>query len=130
MSSLTASPLASFATSHGLRTHPARERAAVRWTPRGRRFLRLARTLLLAAVFVGVVLAAVLGLRPDAAASGSAEVGAFDTVVVEQGDSLWTVAREAAGDRDVRDVVLAIVELNGLSSQIVHPGQELAVPSH
>ena len=69
--------------------------------------------------------AEVLGLLDSAGAPAGA---GFDTVVVEEGDSLWSIAQSVSGGQDTRDVVLDIVEVNGLDRQVVHPGQELAVP--
>lgn len=101
-------------------------------TPRGRRALRLARTLGLAlcALAIGIVIALSSGAQASAGpAAGTLPAGAgFDTVVVEEGDSLWSIAAEVSGGADTRDVVLDIVEVNGLDRQVVHPGQELAVP--
>lgn len=51
------------------------------------------------------------------------------TVVVEQGDSLWLIAGRAAPDADPREVVTRIRELNGMRSNLIHPGQALLVPS-
>jgi len=51
------------------------------------------------------------------------------TVVVEQGDSLWLIAGRTAPDADPREVVTRIRELNGMRSNLIHPGQALLVPS-
>ncbi|CAA9357010.1 MAG: hypothetical protein AVDCRST_MAG34-2167 [uncultured Nocardioidaceae bacterium] len=50
------------------------------------------------------------------------------TVVVGQGDTLWAIAAEAAGDRDLREVVHEIQKLNSLAGPELVEGQELAVP--
>lgn len=45
------------------------------------------------------------------------------------GESLWTVAAEiATPSQDVRDVVAALMERNGLISSQVQVGQTIAVP--
>ncbi|HVR32312.1 MAG TPA: LysM peptidoglycan-binding domain-containing protein [Acidimicrobiia bacterium] len=48
---------------------------------------------------------------------------------VESGDTLWSIAATATdhGD-DVRDMVAAMRELNGLVGSTIHPGQVLHVP--
>ncbi|MCK1801944.1 MULTISPECIES: LysM peptidoglycan-binding domain-containing protein [unclassified Brevibacterium] len=105
--------------------------AATVLTPRGRRALRLARTLGLAlcALVIGIVITLSSGAQASAGSAAGAPAGAgFDTVVVEEGDSLWSIAQSVSGGQDTRDVVLDIVEVNGLDRQVVHPGQELAVP--
>jgi nucleoid-associated protein YgaU len=50
------------------------------------------------------------------------------SVVVQQGDTLWSIARSVAGDEDVRMVVDAIQELNGLAGSTLQPGQVLRLP--
>lgn len=111
---------------------PATAPARTILTPRGRRALRLARTagLVLCALVLGIVIALATGAQASAgSAAGAATAGSgFDTVIVDEGDSLWSIAAEVSGGADTRDVVLDIVEINELDRQVVHPGQELAVP--
>lgn len=49
-------------------------------------------------------------------------------VTVESGDTVWTIATEHCGDRDVRDVVYEIAQENGLNQYRIYPGQILRVP--
>jgi LysM domain len=49
-------------------------------------------------------------------------------VVVGPGQSLWSVAESTDPDQDTRAVVQQIVEINGLSSDMVFAGQQLWVP--
>jgi LysM repeat protein len=51
------------------------------------------------------------------------------TVTVQQGQSLWAIAGTVAPERDPRDVVADIVQLNNLDGGAVNPGQQLFVPS-
>jgi LysM repeat protein len=50
-------------------------------------------------------------------------------VTVQSGDSLWSVASRLAPKADPRDVIADLVNLNGLSSAVVTPGQQLAIPA-
>jgi Tfp pilus assembly protein FimV len=51
------------------------------------------------------------------------------SVVVESGDTVWSIAGEVAGPgQDVRTVVDAIEELNDLQGSVVVPGQVLELP--
>ena len=52
----------------------------------------------------------------------------LESVTVEAGQSLWTIAESIAPGADPRDVIASIVELNRLSSVDVVPGQLLAIP--
>jgi 2-phospho-L-lactate transferase/gluconeogenesis factor (CofD/UPF0052 family) len=81
-----------------------------------------------------VVLAGGLGL---CALAGSVLGGDGDrlrlagetTVVVETGDTLWSIASSVAGEeRDVRVVVDEIRRHNGLDDAVLVPGQVLELP--
>jgi hypothetical protein len=51
------------------------------------------------------------------------------TVTVQPGESLWAIAGSVAPERDARDVVADIVQLNNLAAGAVLPGQQLYVPT-
>jgi hypothetical protein len=51
------------------------------------------------------------------------------TVTVQPGESLWAIAGSVAPERDARDVVADIVQLNNLTAGAVLPGQQLYVPT-
>ncbi|HKA69698.1 MAG TPA: LysM peptidoglycan-binding domain-containing protein [Actinomycetes bacterium] len=52
----------------------------------------------------------------------------YPMVVVQPGDTLWTIAGRIAPDRDPRAVIHQIREINGLSGASIQAGQRLAVP--
>lgn len=74
-----------------------------------------------------VVLTAALGigvlLRP---APYSGPTWAHSVVA---GESVWSVAASLGSPRALEDVVTDILELNGLADGIIHPGQELLLPT-
>lgn len=51
------------------------------------------------------------------------------SIVIESGDSLWTIAREYCTDKsiEIHDYVEELKELNNLSSDQIHAGQHLLV---
>jgi LysM repeat protein len=51
------------------------------------------------------------------------------TVTVQPGESLWAIAESVAPERDPRDVVTDIIQLNNLEAARVVPGQALFIPS-
>ncbi|MET3952300.1 LysM peptidoglycan-binding domain-containing protein [Arthrobacter sp. UYEF36] len=51
------------------------------------------------------------------------------TVTVQPGESLWAIAETVAPERDPRDVVTDIIQLNNLDAARVVPGQALFIPS-
>jgi hypothetical protein len=68
---------------------------------------------------------------PAKASDSAAELQATSavTVTVQPGESLWGIAAAVVPDRDARDVVADIVQLNNLSAGAVFPGQQLFVPA-
>lgn len=49
-------------------------------------------------------------------------------IVVRQGDTLWDIAREHTGGRDLRRVVWEMRKMNELDDVFIQPGQVLLVP--
>jgi len=50
------------------------------------------------------------------------------TVVVQPGDTMWSIAARVASGGDVRARVEQIAALNGVAAQALVPGEQLAVP--
>ena len=101
----------------------AGEQAPLRLTRRGRHLL----VVFGAALAVGVA-ALVHGVL-DAAPGEDLRLAGGSSVVVESGDTVWSIAAEVAGpDEDVRVVVDAIEALNDLDRAVVVPGQILELP--
>ena len=51
-----------------------------------------------------------------------------DVVVVQPGDTVWSIAEAAAGGADPRALVDAIATRNGIDAGAVVPGQSLVIP--
>lgn len=98
----------------------------LRLTARGRRVLALIAALpaVLALAFAVMSGGSALASRDD-----GAPAGAFTTITVAPGDSLWSIAEEVAPSDDPRDVVDEIVRLNALDSAAVWAGQRLSIPA-
>ncbi len=89
-----------------------------------RRARRLAAVVLLA---TGVALGSWLG--PLVGGGGDdLRLAGGSSVVVQPGDTLWSIASALHGDGDVRAVIDEIQELNGLTGADVLPGQTLLLP--
>ena len=115
------------AADHGPRAQRAKQ-APLRLTRRGR------------FVFIGVPLILLAALilsfsgflnAPAKAAESAAELSLTPTVsvTVQPGESLWAIAETVAPERDPRDVVADIIQLNNLEAARVVPGQALYIPS-
>lgn len=96
----------------------------LRLTARGRRLLA---ALAAAPVIAGVAVSVLAG--GSAVASGESEPVAFETVTVLPGDTLWSIAAEAAPASDPRDVIDDIKRLNDLSSGMIQVGTSIAIPT-
>lgn len=114
-------------SSRSRRSVPAVQ-APLRLTRRGR-FVFFGLPLILLAALV-LSLAGFLN-APAKAADSASELTLTPTVTVtvQPGESLWAIAGAVAPERDPRDVVADIVQLNNLGAARVIPGQQLYVPS-
>ncbi len=100
----------------------------LRLTRRGRIVLIGIPLVVLAAILLS--LAGFLN-APAKAADSAADLSLTPTVsvTVQAGQSLWAIAGTVAPQRDPRDVIADIVQLNNLSTGGVVPGQQLFVPT-
>jgi hypothetical protein len=102
----------------------ARATGSLRLTRRGRVVAATASALLVTALsLIGAVAARAIS-HPAGRAPGQRLV----QVVVRPGQSLWSVAERTDPGADTRVVVQRIIDLNGLSGDLVQPGQQLRVP--
>jgi Tfp pilus assembly protein FimV len=97
--------------------------APLRLTERGRRVVAGLSITIGLCIAAGTVVTIELG-----GADGGLQLAGASTVVVESGDTLWSIARSVAPHEDPRAVVDAIVQLNGLDSVDLLPGAELRLP--
>lgn len=92
-----------------------------------RRGVIVVRAAVISLVVVMAVVAGVIAgfaLRPAAPVAGG-------TVVVGSGETLWSIASDAAAPgQDVRTVMTDIVALNALTGETLHAGQSLVLPSY
>ncbi len=106
-------------------SHGQAAAAPLRLTRRGRIVVAAAAALL-------VSLLSLLATGAAQATSHSAPPRVADRnlaqVVVQPGQSLWSVAQSADPSADPRQVMQQIIELNGLTSDVIMTGQRLWVP--
>jgi nucleoid-associated protein YgaU len=78
-----------------------------------------------------VVVLAVAGLmsRTSGTATQRPEPIGQHSIVVQPGQTLWSIAKDVAPDRDVREVIYEIRRINGLDSAMVRSGQTLVLPA-
>lgn len=102
------------------------QQGGVRLTLRGR--------IVLALLLVGLAVATVAltaAVRAQAASSGSAPAAvdrSMTQVVVQPGQTLWSIAVRADPKADPRAVVQQIADINALPGVSIQPGQQLWVP--
>jgi nucleoid-associated protein YgaU len=106
--------------------------ASRRPTPGGvrRARLRLTRRARRLAVVLALVAGVALGswIGPLLAGGGELRLAGGSSVIVQSGDTLWSIATSLDGDGDVRGLVDEIQRLNGLDGAALVPGQVLELP--
>lgn len=109
---------------HGTHLRVQRLRAPrLRLTARGRRAIAL-----LVATPV-LALGALGALQATSAIAGQqASDVSYETVVVQPGQTLWSIAGAVAPDVDPREVIADIQRINAIGGAI-QPGQQLAIPA-
>ena len=106
-------------------TRPETANPPLRLTRRGRIVVAVLAALVLAALSLVIASAAQATNHP--VSSGAAQRG-LAQVTVRPGQSLWSVAESADPAADTRVVIQQIIELNGLTGNVVFAGQRLWVP--
>jgi hypothetical protein len=94
-------------------------------TRRGRVAVAVAAALLLAALSLVIAASAQATNHPPSSRGAQQNL---TQVTVRPGQSLWSVAENADPGADTRAVIQQIVELNGLTGDVVTAGQRLWVP--
>jgi nucleoid-associated protein YgaU len=100
-----------------------RARTRVHLTRRGRLVLAA-----LAAV-VALAVAGLLMTRTTSTAAQRPEPVGERSIVVQPGQTLWSIAKDVAPDRDIREVIYEIRRINGLDTAMVRSGQTLVLPT-
>lgn len=67
-------------------------------------------------------------LNPAQASTDGLSTTETVTVSVKSGEGLWSIAERVSPDRDPRDVVAEIAQINNLESSTLIAGQKLEVP--
>jgi hypothetical protein len=96
----------------------------LRLTRRGRVVIAVAAALLVAALSLVIAASAQATNHPQSSRGAQHLI----QVTVRPGQSLWSVAENADPGADTRAVIQQIVELNGLTGDVVTAGQRLWVP--
>ncbi|CAB4609727.1 unannotated protein [freshwater metagenome] len=92
-------------------------------TPAARKFFRTA-------VVVAIATTSIFGFVNTAAANSqtSSSAAKFEYVTVSAGQTLWDLAEQIAPNTDPQDWMQDVVNLNGLTSTDLKPGQRIALP--
>lgn len=100
----------------------------VRKAPRRRSSKAVRRARTLTVLFVLLVAALVLLFPRVVHTQPHSEMASIEHTVAP-GDTLWAIAAQHAGNRDVREVVYQIKKANGLRSAAIQPGQVIVIPA-
>jgi Na+-transporting methylmalonyl-CoA/oxaloacetate decarboxylase gamma subunit len=100
---------------------------ATKLTTRGRSVVRVA-TCLSLLIVIGAGFSAV-GNASERVVRSTPTTSGYQQIVVESGETLWSIASLVAGNRSVSDVEGEIVEANHLNGPDLAAGMRLWVPS-
>ena len=93
------------------------------------RLTRRGRAVVAALVSLPLVIALVSMAINGGGATATSGDAVIETVTVEAGESLWSVAAQIAPASSTADVVADLIAVNELSSAELLPGQVLVIPS-
>ncbi len=103
--------------------------STVALSPAPLQLTRRGRVVVFVAVTALVMLVAVfLGATSVATDSTGGAGQQTEVIMVDAGQTLWSIAADLAADGEVRDMVNQISQLNALDSAMLMAGQELHVP--
>lgn len=113
--------------------HAQRSRTGVRTSSSKLRLTTRGRVLLLVATILALFTVVVVSGQFTAQATVNSDTAgqagpAAAVVVVQSGESLWSIAQQVAPGTDPREMVSRIRDLNGMADAVVTPGQSLLVP--
>lgn len=78
---------------------------------------------------VALAVAGLLMSRTGGTATEPSEPVGQRSIVVQPGQTLWSIAKDVAPGRDIREVIYEIRRINGLDSAMVRSGQTLELPT-
>ncbi len=93
------------------------------------RLTRRGRAVVAALVSLPLVIALVSMALNGGGATATSTGSTVDTVTVDAGESLWSVAAAIAPEASTADVVADLIAVNELTSAELLPGQVLVVPT-
>lgn len=77
---------------------------------------------------VAIAATSIFGFVNGAAANNKTGSAEFEYITISAGQNLWSLAEELAPNVDPQDWMQEVVNLNGLTSTDLKPGQRLALP--
>ena len=80
-------------------------------------------------MFLTILLISIIGFTSILTLNAySKDIPQFDYVSIQQGDSLWAIAKDYAGNKDIREVIYEISELNNIHNTPIQPGDIIKIP--
>lgn len=79
-------------------------------------------------LFLAVLTVLISVLIFAAAASGADSEYAYETVVIQKGDTLWDLAKEYRGSSDIRQYIEKIKAVNGMDNSTIYEGDIIKMP--
>lgn len=86
------------------------------------------RFIILNILFVSILSFILIASFTSNIVSGNAEN--THSIVVRQGDTVWSIASKIDTERDIRELVHEIQSKNTIVNSNIRPGQKLIIPTH
>lgn len=58
----------------------------------------------------------------------SKDIPKFDYISIQAGDTLWSIAKNYSDNKDIREVIYNISELNNIHNTPIQPGDIIKIP--
>lgn len=79
-------------------------------------------------IFVMIVIIAVSSVSLVSTVNGADTAEDYTSIVVESGDTLWDLAKEYSGGKDLRQYIRKIEKANNITGSIIYEGDVLKMP--
>lgn len=91
------------------------------------------RKLIRNAIILAIAAASIFGFGNSAFLGGAvanttASDASYEYITISSGQTLWDLAEQVAPDQNPQDWMQDVVNLNGLTSTDLKPGQRIAIP--
>lgn len=80
-------------------------------------------------MFIAVLLISTMLFVPLATSKAySKDIPQFEYIKVKKGDTLWAIASNYSGNKEIREVIYEISQINNIHNAQIYPGDIIKIP--